>query len=65
MKRMNKPLPKKIIGAPQRLKDRMEALRNRPPPTLEVVRAQWKESAEWENGHMQSAQFYRMRGDKL
>jgi hypothetical protein len=36
-----------IIEAPQWLKDRMEALKNRPPPTLEEVRKQWKASAEY------------------
>ena len=40
-----------VIGAPQWLKDRMEAIRKLPPPTLEEVRQQWKASADHEYRH--------------
>lgn len=42
---------KRVIGAPQWLKDRMKALKKLPPPTLEEVRQQWKASADWEYNH--------------
>ena len=35
------------IGAPQWLIDRMEALKKRPPPTVEQLCAQWKASAKF------------------
>jgi hypothetical protein len=36
----------RVIEAPQWLKDRMEAVRNAPPPTIEQVRAQFARCAE-------------------
>jgi len=43
----------KVIGAPQWLKDRMEALKKLPPPTLEEVQKQWETCARLrrENAH--------------
>lgn len=35
-----------VQGAPQWLKDRMEKLRQQPPPTIEEVREQWETSIE-------------------
>jgi hypothetical protein len=40
-------MDKDIIEARQQLKDRMEKLLKRPPPTLEQVRKQWKASVEY------------------
>lgn len=42
----SKPAP--IQGAPQWLKDRHEALRKLPPPTLEEVRLSFAASAAWQ-----------------
>jgi len=36
---------KDIIPAPKWLTDRMELMNNRPPPSIERVRAQWAASA--------------------
>jgi ElaB/YqjD/DUF883 family membrane-anchored ribosome-binding protein len=40
-------MDEKYIKARQKLIARMEELKNRPPPTLEQVRKQWKASAEY------------------
>lgn len=39
---------KRVIPAPQWLKDRMAALRAMPPPTIEEVRTAWAASAKWQ-----------------